>query len=478
MAMRAALPVLTTLLSIYSKGAVAQDSNQFTANHPVKWTQSTAQSTELLKGIPEARSLTEDGDYVFALEDLKGDGTKQIIIHARGTTWCGSAGCLTIVLNSRADKFTLLLSVYAADDVVVMNEKANGYATLRAGFGDGTNMKAKVFTLKESANIDHQAPSTSDVNEGKTTGQDANHLAQPSLAEYFTVDGTRGQEHRVNFRVRPFGKDGENLDNKLVASSILSDFVHSLKHNPLGGPSLDPNDVFYVSDYELATEDLSGDGGRDVILRRPINLASGSTGCFYTIVDEVRDNHERQIFSGVLANDLTVTSVKVNGHYGLRATECNMGSRTRIESSVPGILPRPSSEKIISGTLREYSFGAGDKAGYAPSWETAVVVRFDSEALSGRTCNKCFAGATVTFTNRQTGEETMANPLPDDSSVFIAPHLKPDTYKVSVSFPNKGTIWRVYWVTLTLSNVIDVSVFNSKNQLLFQKDAGVYWTAH
>jgi hypothetical protein len=126
-----------------------QQPAHFAVNHAVKVRNPTPQSTRLFQTIPEAKDIVEDDNYKFAYEDLKGDGTKEIIIQATGMIWCGSAGCLTVVLEKRGANYVTLLSVNVGDDLVVMNEKMNGYAPLRAAFGDGMNMKPKVFILKE-----------------------------------------------------------------------------------------------------------------------------------------------------------------------------------------------------------------------------------------------------------------------------------------------------------------------------------------
>jgi hypothetical protein len=136
-----------------TKPAAAHTSVHYTVNHVVKWKDGTADTTKTFMAIPNAKDLVVDDEgkpasYGYAYEDLKGDGNKQLIIQGSGSMWCGAAGCATIILEQRDGKWAQLFSENIGDILAIMNEKANGYACIRAGFGDGMNMKSKVFFLK------------------------------------------------------------------------------------------------------------------------------------------------------------------------------------------------------------------------------------------------------------------------------------------------------------------------------------------
>jgi hypothetical protein len=140
----------------------AQDALHFTVNHTVHFTQATAQSNQLLAPIASAKVFLGDNAYQFAYEDLRGDGTKVLIIQGQSSITCGSAGCLTLVLEKHGASYTTLLSENLGDDLAVMNEKVNGYSALRATFGDGMDMKPKVFLIGEHSSATAQGSADQD----------------------------------------------------------------------------------------------------------------------------------------------------------------------------------------------------------------------------------------------------------------------------------------------------------------------------
>jgi len=94
----------------------------FTPNHQIQFVKPTAQEMAMFKDWGE--------DFEIAHEDLKGDGTKDIIVMATGSDYCGSGGCATSVLERRGSKDVTIFSQNLYDSLAVTNEKIGGYAAL------------------------------------------------------------------------------------------------------------------------------------------------------------------------------------------------------------------------------------------------------------------------------------------------------------------------------------------------------------
>ncbi|HUV69213.1 MAG TPA: tetratricopeptide repeat protein [Terracidiphilus sp.] len=169
------MPLRTLSILLLTCGchiALGQQPAHFTVNHLVKWLAPTSQTTTILRGIPEANALVEDNAYTYAYEDLRGDGTKELIVQATGTTWCGSAGCLTFVLDKRGADYLKIFSENLGDDLAIMNERVHGYAALRASFGDGMHMAPKVFVLDspKSTSSEHSTSNQEEAQSNSTQG--------------------------------------------------------------------------------------------------------------------------------------------------------------------------------------------------------------------------------------------------------------------------------------------------------------------
>lgn len=218
MSMKLYLPLL--MLICGAQLLRGQQATHFTVNHAVKLMAPTSQSTTFFRSIPAARDLIEDNNYQFAYEDLKGDGSKEAIIQATGITWCGSGGCLTLVLESRGPDYVTLLSVNVGDDLAVMNEKVNGYAALRASFGDGMNMKPKVFILGAATSVKPRATSAAPASIGHLggiSGQITDEIGRPIRS--VTVIATNQVTGEVAKAVSD--KDGWYFINHLSAGRFV-----------------------------------------------------------------------------------------------------------------------------------------------------------------------------------------------------------------------------------------------------------------
>jgi hypothetical protein len=66
--------------------------------------------------------------YSFALVDLKGDGTKEVIVYVSGRAWCGSGGCTILVLAPEGTSYRVVTrTTITRLPIRVLNTKSNGW---------------------------------------------------------------------------------------------------------------------------------------------------------------------------------------------------------------------------------------------------------------------------------------------------------------------------------------------------------------
>ena len=111
--------------------ARAQVAPHFTAQHIIQFVAGTDPVRKLLSGDPSLRDMVAR-DFVMAREDLNDDGSKEMIVIATDSMWCGSGGCATVVLEMRAGKIVTILSQNLAGSLAVTNEKIGQYRALAA----------------------------------------------------------------------------------------------------------------------------------------------------------------------------------------------------------------------------------------------------------------------------------------------------------------------------------------------------------
>jgi hypothetical protein len=66
--------------------------------------------------------------YSSALVDLKGDGTKEVILYLSGRMWCGSGGCRMLVLSPEGASYRVVTETTITRlPIRVLNTKSNGW---------------------------------------------------------------------------------------------------------------------------------------------------------------------------------------------------------------------------------------------------------------------------------------------------------------------------------------------------------------
>ncbi len=66
--------------------------------------------------------------YTSAFVDLKGDGTKEVIVYVSGRAWCGSGGCVLLILAPEGMSYRVVTrTTIARPPIQMLNTKSNGW---------------------------------------------------------------------------------------------------------------------------------------------------------------------------------------------------------------------------------------------------------------------------------------------------------------------------------------------------------------
>ena len=78
-------------------------------------------------GKPESKE-DEDDQYLVAWVDLNDDGKQEAVVYVYGPSWCGSGGCVTLVLAPNEATYRLLTKMTVTRlPIRVMPEKSHGW---------------------------------------------------------------------------------------------------------------------------------------------------------------------------------------------------------------------------------------------------------------------------------------------------------------------------------------------------------------
>jgi hypothetical protein len=122
--------IVVALMMLYAMGALAQTPRQQNSLKQFM--------REYLKA--EAEDL-EDDDTTFssAFVDLNEDGKKEVIVYLSGRDWCGTGGCVMLVLAPKESTYRVVSEVtITRPPIRVLNTKTKGWrdiAVLLAGGG-------------------------------------------------------------------------------------------------------------------------------------------------------------------------------------------------------------------------------------------------------------------------------------------------------------------------------------------------------
>jgi hypothetical protein len=85
----------------------------------------------------------EDDQYLAAWVDLNEDGKPEVIVHVVGRSWCGSGGCITLVLARQRTTYRVITKMtITRPPILVMREKSHGWHDISVTVQGGGILKA------------------------------------------------------------------------------------------------------------------------------------------------------------------------------------------------------------------------------------------------------------------------------------------------------------------------------------------------
>jgi hypothetical protein len=71
---------------------------------------------------------TKGTRYVAAFVHLRDDNTQQVIVYFTGPAWCGTGGCLTLILVPKDSSYTVITEMsLVSQPIRVLNTKSSGW---------------------------------------------------------------------------------------------------------------------------------------------------------------------------------------------------------------------------------------------------------------------------------------------------------------------------------------------------------------
>jgi hypothetical protein len=126
-----ALLLLLSAQAVLGTAAYAQ-----TTAKPLDFHPGNPKQAAMLAKVPDAREIVAE-PFSVAFVDLDGDGKNEIVLRSDSSAFCGSGGCLTVVLQQRGNQMATLLSQNLFPDIGVTDQKFGAYRALAALDGKG-----------------------------------------------------------------------------------------------------------------------------------------------------------------------------------------------------------------------------------------------------------------------------------------------------------------------------------------------------
>jgi hypothetical protein len=133
---RAAQALAAAALGYCAFSAQAQGTTPplYSVAKPLQFYPGTAKSTAMLSRIKDLQELVAER-YNVAMIDLNDDGRAEIIVQSESGSFCGSGGCMTMVVEQQGNRMVMLLTQNLDSALGITQEKVGGYRAL-AGLDD------------------------------------------------------------------------------------------------------------------------------------------------------------------------------------------------------------------------------------------------------------------------------------------------------------------------------------------------------
>jgi hypothetical protein len=117
---------LTLAATTLGAGAASVD-----VGPPLKFAPGTPKLKARLQAIPALRELVEE-NFAVALVDLNDDGNNELVTISRRDAFCGSGGCMVVVVEVKGGRARVLLQQNLDESMAVTRETFGGYHALAA----------------------------------------------------------------------------------------------------------------------------------------------------------------------------------------------------------------------------------------------------------------------------------------------------------------------------------------------------------
>jgi hypothetical protein len=125
-------------------------------------------------GKPQFKEDEEDDQYLVAWVDLNDDGKQEAIVYVSGRSWCGSGGCITLVLAPQRTSYRLVTKITITRlPIRVMPEKSHGWHDISVTVQGGGILKAYEARLRFNGTTYASNPTVAPAQpvRGMTSGQ-------------------------------------------------------------------------------------------------------------------------------------------------------------------------------------------------------------------------------------------------------------------------------------------------------------------
>ncbi len=91
-----------------------------------------------LRRFLQTYTADETTKYCVSFRDLSGDGTPEVIVHLMGRWWCGSGGCLTLIMARDGDSWRVVTKItITRAPIRVLRNTSNGWHNISVWVGGG-----------------------------------------------------------------------------------------------------------------------------------------------------------------------------------------------------------------------------------------------------------------------------------------------------------------------------------------------------
>jgi hypothetical protein len=92
----------------------------------------------LMEYVTSKNTTPRETRYADAFIDLNGDGVEEVVVYLDGRDWCGTGGCLTLVLTRTGESYRSICRVLATRPPIrALKKSSHGWRTLTAWVAGG-----------------------------------------------------------------------------------------------------------------------------------------------------------------------------------------------------------------------------------------------------------------------------------------------------------------------------------------------------